>query len=124
MILGQWSSIGIFGANASLVFDVLESTNISYRVSGRDLFKQSLAVDKSNTFTLTLGDWLGSEAIDSITVASAGVTVLSSGLNDASTVIGVNIQGDTQGRYPVHFSWETVSGRSGCMDGYVDVRGC
>jgi hypothetical protein len=128
MILGQWGTLGLFGAEISppegLDFGIYAATNINYRASGKDLYSGSLQVGKSNTYTLYIGDWLKGDDIDTVTVTAPDFAVGAMGFDNDTFSLGVLITGLTKGRYPIHFSWDTESGRSGCMSGYVNTLEC
>lgn len=126
MILGEWGTLGVFGAEFPpvLVFDVFNTTNIQYRESGKDAYRATLQVGKTNTYTLTLHDWEGRGDLDSVVVSAPDFTVNSIGYDNDDKALGVLLTGVESGRFPVHFSWTTDDDMSGCMTGYIDVKEC
>jgi hypothetical protein len=126
MILGQWGTLGVFGAKtpALTAFTVYNDRNITYRITGNDLFRAPAKVGGVDVFSITLTDWLNGESIDNAIVTAPDLTLNGSLVDNTQDAIGVSITGLSKGRYPVHFSWSTASGRGDCMTGYIDVREC
>jgi hypothetical protein len=127
MILGQWGLLGVFGGGSLppfTEFTVCADTNINYRVTGRDLYRATGKVGGVNVFTLTLTDWLCGEEIDEATVVVDDMTKNGVVIDNTQDAIGVSLTGITHGRYPVHFSWITATGRGDCMTGFIDVLEC
>jgi hypothetical protein len=116
MILGQWGMLGLYGVETQtpptgLDFSIYAATNINYRPSGRDVYSGSLQVGKSNTFTLNLASWLKADDIDTVTVSAPDFTVGAMGFDNDSQSIGVMLTGLTEGRHPVHFTWNMEYGK-------------